>query len=172
MALPTYNPTQLTLKKITDDMVIYAMIDIDAGYLPLKEAKTAAYSILSHNAVWDDEFEVISEAMAAHDDDREPYDVCELLAKVVSDQMELDDEMAYREALDGEKVRLAALAAGVNPDTSIDAIPVLVTMLSILVVSGTNELQETERDNDILKYYGLTVEDVFAIADKYEEEEK
>lgn len=163
--LPKYEPRQLTMARLTDD-IMNSVLE-RAGFLAVstQTAREVCYMYMSHTAVWDEELEKFQEEAAADLEEGIPaLNAVAALSYDVEEAMMWEDIREYR-----QKLNIAEIASAMK-EHNVKADPQTMSfLLAALVVGG--QIALTEYD-DIMEEEDISAQDVQKVKDEMGEVSK
>lgn len=139
MSIPKYQGKQLTLQRLSDDVMKTALERAEFIHMDVDVARRACYMWLSHAAVWEEELSEFEKAL--HDEDVE-FDnaLCavEYLSVFVEGVLSEAYAAEYRTQLDISRVKSAMRRAGLGNSISVTEAENMLTLLAIYAVGAEN----------------------------------
>ena len=137
MSIPKYQEKQLTLQRLSDDIMKTALERAEFIHMDVDVARKACYMWLSHAAVWDEELSKFEKAL--HDEDEE-FDnalrAVEYLSDFVEGVLSEADAAEYRAQLDISCIKSAMRRAGLGNSISVTEEENMLTLLAIFAVGA------------------------------------
>lgn len=163
MPLPTYTEPQLTMARLSDEIIDTALEDAEYLHVSTSTARNAVYDWLSHAAVWDEDLERF-DAEVREDDSSEPLDTVAYLAAKVEKQLNRTDEDMLSKRISIDAIQDAIADTGRCASMPSEQIRYIIA--SVLVEGTSATCDEWD---DVLSEYGLTIDDVLSIMQRMEE---
>lgn len=165
MSIPKYQERQLTLQRLSDDIMKTALERAEFIAMDINVARNVCYMWLSLSAVWDEELEAFEKALCSEKevDFESSLDAVEYLSNYVEEALAEKDAAEYRKLLDRSAVKVAMRKAGLGNTISDDDVSNMLVLLSMYAVGA--------KEHELCEAYKLPITAVTKTAILYDQDE-